>query len=322
MGTLSPRDDQLDAAFLAIMNESPDEPPTDPKSVLEKAQQLAAKLNIFSCRFESEGEIMAALGKLPNNSKAILKIALGMGGEIAWVTGIEPWNEKEQMKRRLGHNVMAIPADIDSYRSTTVSARQFRRNTTPDWLEYEIGELTNQTPDLASPLVLHISIRGITFRDESFIREMRDLLIHQLTKVMPLIEGVTAPFEVELVNGRDLNFSVPIRDYPQPQKDDDEEDADHYLSGIVTFLESRAKGDRGSRRFTTSAYLTAPEPDVFNRRAESALLYRHHCDLFSQQNPPNIQEIASFFEITSDQVTNVIRGFLSNLTLASSPITR
>lgn len=247
-----------------------------------------------------------------------------MGGEITWITGFESWNNKEQMKRRLKQALLSIPADVDSYHSTTVSARQFTKNITLDWLDYEIGELTNKLPDLACPLVLHVSIKGITFRDERSIQEMRDLLLQQLTQAMPLIQGVTAPFEVELIKDRDLNFSVPIRDYPQLETDrtgvDDEEDeADHYLSGIVAFLESRAKGGKGSQRCTTVAHLTAPQSDVFDRRAESALLYRHRCNLFTRQDPPGIKEIADFFEITSDQVTNVVRDFL---TLASSPFNR
>jgi hypothetical protein len=273
----------------------------------------------------------------PLNTRAILRMCLGIGGPIEWVTCDAPWAHPDQMPNHLAQQCLWTSSDPDSYGCESMDCQILEQSTScsASSLEYNFDLLLERLEDPSLPVVLQVSFRGKTPRETRVVLDMHRALVKQMIHF-------SAPFYAKQ-DGRDFHLWVPLRDYfyfyeeeyPERILTRDEEALSQFFPGqrteipketpmdrladLIAYLERVGNGgEEGSSRFSCVGRLMAPQAIVTRGRGRGrerkdsfTQIHRHQCVLSPQKVRPTFFQVASFFEVTETQVREALGRFFN-----------
>ncbi|MFA6528632.1 MAG: hypothetical protein WCT46_03765 [Candidatus Gracilibacteria bacterium] len=300
-------DPELNHTFLESLSQEVSVP--DEVNALEAVQRIAAEMGL-DCSFDSENSVREAIDSFPPNTRAILVMCLGLGGPIEWVTCDVPWADPKKMPNTIAQNILWISGDPDTYTCEGTSYTFFQKfvSRSAIGLERDVELVMEELNDSCLPLVLQVSFRGISPRDEKAVFEMHRRFIKAIFYSL-------GSFHVDR-SGRDLMLLLPLRDYLRSYENEypDDETLFDRIAWLIKHLDETEMGEKGNSRFTCGVKLLAPQGVVSRRRDSQSsvgILCKHKCMLLPQNSPPDIRRVASFFEIMSEQVEAAFKGLFS-----------
>ncbi len=285
-------DHELDRLFFEAFVES-ERVVEDPLANARARAQTAS----LDCSLQSSEHVYKRLTAASQNSQAVLRVSLGLSGPIEWTTLPVPWVDPAQMENRLGQECLWIPTVLGSYSSETgfgshairaVSARAHL-------FEHDIQNLLRKQ-DPAIPLVVQASFSGIVPRDESFIDEMTEMLEARMQ--------FRGRFAVT-TEGRNMTVRLPLTDSHGTVCKDVPYD---FYEELFDCLEATGKGKNGGLRFSKNIVVVSPRPHK-ERGLQSGAVQVNRCTLGVPRSLPSSSDVASFFDLSTQQVEAVVRGF-------------